>query len=65
MRPEDEQIVSGSPLDGELVAPELHCAARLRSHTVADLHAHRFGLETCDGHRLSAHVHVQKPHEKV
>jgi len=58
-------IVDGSPFDGELVALELHSAVRLRSHTVADLHAHRFGLETCDGRRLSAHVHEQKPHKEV
>ena len=57
--------VPGSPLDGELVALERHGAARLGSHTVADLHAHRFGLETCDGRRLSAYVHVQKPYEEV
>ena len=54
-----------SPLYGELVALEVHSAVRLRSHTVADLHAHRFGLETCYGRRLSAHVHIQEPHEEV
>src|SRR5215469_4530315 len=58
-------MVRGSSLDRELVALERHGAVRLRSHTVADLHAHRFGPETCDGRRLSAYVHVQEPYEEV
>ena len=57
--------VHGSPLDGDLVTLELHSAVRLRRHAVPNLRAHRFSLETCDGRRLSAHVHVQEPHEEV
>jgi hypothetical protein len=57
--------VHGLSFDGEFVALELHSAIRLRRHTVAVLHAHRFGLETCDRHHLSAHVHIQKPHKEM